>query len=140
MIGIWTVVLVALLFWATFYFRKITWEPLGLAFWPRLVLGGMFLVALFLLIKGDVAPGTSKPINIKAFVPWLAAVSYIVVMQYLGFLITTPLFLFLSVLAFGGWKRRIIKEAILTAIITTAVVYLAFQKFLDVLLPEGILE
>lgn len=139
LVGIWTLVLVVLLFWATFYFRKISWEPLGLAFWPRLVLGGMFPVAIFLIIKGDLAPGTSKPINIKAFFPWLAAVVYIWVMPYLGFLIATPLFLFLFVLALGGWNRKVIKDAALTAIITTVVVYLAFQKFLDVLLPEGIL-
>ena len=37
LVGIVILVLGAFLFWATFSFKTVVWDPLGLPFWPRIV-------------------------------------------------------------------------------------------------------
>ena len=57
---------------------------------------------------------------------------YLVVMAYVGFLITTPicLLIMMQVLEKGDWKVKILSSAI-----TTAAIYYVFQMMLDVPLP-----
>ena len=57
---------------------------------------------------------------------------YLVLMAYVGFLITTPicLLIMMQVLEKGDWKVKI-----LSSVITTAAIYFVFEKMLDVPLP-----
>ena len=57
---------------------------------------------------------------------------YLVLMAYVGFLITAPicLLIMMQVLEKGDWKVKI-----LSSVITTAAIYFVFEKMLDVPLP-----
>jgi hypothetical protein len=125
------------LFYQTFAFKKFDWDPLGMAFWPRIILVGLFIISVYYLIRGSVDNGPYEIIEPRAFLPWVGGVLYIILMPYLSFLIMTPIFLFIFVCCLGGWSRKVMIEATITAAATTLFIYLVFQKFLMVDLPAG---
>jgi hypothetical protein len=49
-VGVVIIAAAGLLYWATFYFRAVDWTPLGLAFWPRVLLAGLVLASLALMV------------------------------------------------------------------------------------------
>ncbi len=113
---------------------------LGPGFFPILL--GVLLIALSIIQivhtrhdkveeneKTD--PATIKRILISA----LIIIAYMVFINILGFLISTPMFLFSIMFYFGVRKKSTL---ILTSLVTTAVLYFVFLKFLSVSLPTGI--
>ena len=70
-----------------------------------------------------------KGIAILALSFW----AYVFLMRYLGYLITTPIFLFLFLLQYGARKWR---QMILISIITTVATWFLFNNVFYVILPD----
>lgn len=73
---------------------------------------------------------------LRALIMLAFTVLYYKLMRKVGFLITTPIYLFASFMLFG-YKKKIIAAVI--AIVFSVVVYFLFTKVFLVVLPRGIL-
>ena len=60
---------------------------------------------------------------------------YIIVFQYVGFIVSTVAFLFCGILLYGGT----VKGALLCSVPVTAAVYVIFHIIMQVAMPNGIL-
>ena len=130
----------SILLWDTFFFKELPWEPLGMAFWPRALLGMLGIIAVYLIIRGRLDEGSSEGPNWRAFCALATGVIYILVLPVFGFLLLTPPFIFIAVLLLApAVDRKHLVHAALAAGFGTAGVYLGFQGGLKVQLPEGLL-
>ena len=114
------------------------WDPLGMAFWPRLLIGSLMLIGLVLVIHRQLERSAADRIDWRGVAALAGAVAYVAIMQRVGFIAATPPFLFAGVLLLG-WPvslRRVI-EAGAFAAGGTVVVRILFEDFLLVSLPEG---
>ena len=129
------------LFWRTFYFPPPTWDALGMAFWPRILLLGLMVVSIALMVRSLKSPQETEPLNWRAFASLAMAMGYVFSLEYLGFLVGTPVFIFIAVVLLSDSVRfsALAKALLLSAVLTT-LVYLIFQKALLVSLPQGIFE
>jgi putative tricarboxylic transport membrane protein len=121
--------------------------PIGPGYYPRIVLAITALLALAVLI-GDLwakkaqphLPGTSGEKLNYAMVAAMFAVFglYCGALPFLGFRIATAIYVAVTNAMLDwprgtkGWLR-----VLAVALITTVVVYFAFERYLDVLLPRG---
>lgn len=138
-VGIVLLVLGALLFWRTFSFRTVDWDPLGLAFWPRIVLALMMVIGAWLTFRGRLDDGPFRPLERRAFLVLAGLGAYALLLEPLGFLIATPLYVAGFHLALGGISRRTVVEAVVSAVAGTFLIWWIFQDLLLVQFPEGIL-
>lgn len=139
-IGIAILIIGGFLFYETFFFHKVDWVPLGLAFWPRVLLGGLGVLSVYFVIRGSLDGGSSEGLAVLAFVILAGCVGYALLVETIGWLVLTPIFLFILTFFLSDRSRRSMTHAILSAIFGTAFVYLLFHYGLDVQLPEGLLE
>ena len=122
---------------------------LGPGGYPMLVTGVLMLLGAILAIQGwlgqrrlsaaaekDSSAGNKpvtlaelKGIALLAFSFW----AYVFVVKYLGFLITTPVFLFLFLLQYGDRKWR---QMILVSLISTVVSWALFNYAFLIALPD----
>lgn len=140
-VGIGLLIVSVILLRETFDFRTNEWEPLGMAFWPRILLGSLSLIGVYLVIRGSLDQGPFETLQPKAFLALLAGVGYVLLLPYIGYAILTPLFLFLTSLVLTEKRsgRRLAESGIMAAA-GSIVIYLVFQYGLLVQLPEGLLE
>lgn len=137
-IGIALLVFCGVLLWQTFSFQVTTWAPLGMAFWPRLLIGVLALVAVILVFRGQLDNFRVKNLDWRAFAALAAAVVYVIAMEQVGFVIATPLFLFSSVVLLDpSYGIRRLLEALLFAVCGTGGAYLLFDRLLHIGLPSG---
>jgi putative tricarboxylic transport membrane protein len=118
------------------YAAAISYEPVGPRAFPLLLAGGLGLSGLWLVLR----PGAGA----AAFrgVPWrptalcaAAVLVYALLFQWLGFPLATALMAVPVGMAFGGsWKQALTGGAALGLVL-----YLLFDKLLDVVLPAGLL-
>jgi hypothetical protein len=139
LVGIAIVLIGAFLFWQTFSFKVVNWDPLGLPFWPRILLGLLGAIGVYLIVRGSLDRGPFHRLEPRAFVVLAGAVAYVLTIDILGFLIATPLYLFGFHLALGGVTRGHLVEAAVVAACGTGVIYYVFQDVLWVQFPEGVL-
>ena len=103
------------------------------------ILGVIQLISVVVSCKG-IPLIAFKEINrkflLRALIMVVATFAYYKLMKPIGYLITTPFFLFGSFMLFGYKKK--VKGAVI-AIIFTVVVYLLFTKVFMIFLPRGIL-
>lgn len=128
----------AFLFAWTFTFRTVEWDPLGLAFWPRIVLGLLLAAGAYLAVRGRLDGGPLKALQPTAFLVLGGILAYALLLGPLGYLVATPLYIVAFHLALGGVSRRHVVEALISATVGTALVYYVFQEALLVQLPEGL--
>jgi putative tricarboxylic transport membrane protein len=121
--------------------------PIGPGYYPRIVLG-ITAVLAFAVIVADLwakkapppLPGTSGEKLNYAMVAAMFAVFglYCGALPFLGFRISTAIYVAVTNAMLDwpggtkGWLR-----VLAVALITTVVVYFAFERYLDVLLPRG---
>lgn len=132
--------------WIYFYAERYTGRGInsyGPNFFPQLLAIMLVVSSLGLLIK----TGLDRPerwlssINkngfIKVCVTLVLGISYVIAMNYLGFPLSTFLFLYITMMFLGhiGWQRR----AIVSLGVTVAV-YSIFHLFLKIPVPHGIFE
>lgn len=119
-------------------------SKIGTNFVPILISLGMFILSLSILVDTIRAKNTTeakeKKNNLPVYLTFLSLISYVLLIEKIGFLIMTILYLFTQMFILSGFKK---KNAILYLIISIAVAsftYFGFRNFLDVLLPTGILN
>ena len=114
---------------------------LGPAFFPKLVAGLLVFFALALLIQTVLDRSESEPVDGPRSVFWVGVVAmaaYLLIMPKLGFLETTPVFLFgmgmymayMSGDGFSWWKKLTV-----SSLVTTGALYYLFAQLLNVPLP-----
>jgi hypothetical protein len=139
-IGIGIIIIMIPLLIETFYFPVRPRVPLGVAFWPRMLLTILFLVALYLTFKGNVLVEEQEALSRHSLIGLGFGGLYAVLVEHIGFIILTPLFLFaVSYLLMKKRGGSQIIKPIIVALLATIITYLVFNKGLLVQLPEGLL-
>jgi putative tricarboxylic transport membrane protein len=116
-------------------------NTMGIDFFPWVLCTLMTGLSLLLLIK-NLFFGTSEKcayrfewIEIKEILLFLILTdAYIQTMDFIGFLIATPVYL--AILMIGSGSRRW-KEIALISVLTSIGIYLFFDKIFQVILPSG---
>ena len=138
------------LFWATLGLERHPLVPVGPEFYPQLVLGTTGFLALLLVVSDVIARRragvtTAPTVSTVPANYMLVAVAfaifaiYVIALPYLGFRVATFAFLLALPLALErprGVRRRWI-VVFTVALVATVVIYLAFDSYLQVLLPRG---
>lgn len=116
--------------------------PAESSHFPRFLCLLMTLFSVLLLARsakraadGEKGEGFSKGAKIPAMV-FSATAAYVFAVNYVGYFVSTVVFMFLAMFLFG--ERRILPMAGATAVFL-GVVYALFVSFLGLRLPEGIL-
>ncbi|PRY19954.1 tripartite tricarboxylate transporter TctB family protein [Aliiruegeria haliotis] len=130
----------AFLYLETYSFPSTDWEQLGVAFWPRLVLIGLGVLALFMVWKGTLEPGEEVTFCGRSFVFLAGGLAYYFLLRSVGYLVLTPLFVFVFTAYLGSTDRRGLTVAALSAVLGTAAIYIVFHYGLLVEFPGGVLE
>lgn len=103
------------------------------------VLGVIQLISVIVSAKGIPLIAfneINKKYLLRALIMVVATFVYYKLMKPIGYLLTTPLFLFGSFMLFG-YKKKI--KGVIIALVFTVVVYLLFTKVFMIFLPRGIL-
>jgi hypothetical protein len=136
------------LFLATLGLERHPLVPVGPEFYPQLVLGATGFLALLLVVSDVVAHRRAQVAsavstvraNYRLVVIAFAIFAiYVIALPYLGFRVATFAFLLAMPLALQparGVRRRWI-VVFVVALVATIVIYLAFDSYLQVLLPRG---
>ena len=132
------------LFWATLGLERHAMVPVGPAFYPRIVLGVCAVLALVLVVmdlRRAVTPakaGGQSPNYRLVAVCFAIFTAYVVLLPYVGFRLSTFLFLLAMPVALErpANRRRWIVVAVVAAVATIAV-YFLFEQYLHVLMPRG---
>jgi putative tricarboxylic transport membrane protein len=139
------------LFWMTLGLERHPMLPVGPGFYPRIVLGVTAAFGLGIAIAGLVASRRRGPVAVAVAVPAAAPpnfglvaaafgifAAYILAMPWLGFRVSTFLFLLAmpAALERPRTRRRWLLVAAI-ALVATVVVYFVFERYLHVLLPRG---
>jgi putative tricarboxylic transport membrane protein len=138
------------LFWATLGLQRHPLVPVGPEFYPQLVLGATAFLALLLVVSDVIAhrrarkaatPAvpTTRPNYALVVVAFAIFAIYVIALPYLGFRLATFAFLVALPLAFerprGAGRQWIVVFSV--ALVATVLIYLAFESYLQVLLPRG---
>jgi putative tricarboxylic transport membrane protein len=131
-----------LLFVLTLELKPNALVPIGPGFYPRIVLGITAVLAASLVIFDLLGPQRPSPAHGANYALVLAVFVifgvYVGALPFLGFRLATLVFIaaLQSVLAPPKSTRSWITIAV-TALVTTAVCYVVFEKYLQVFLPRG---
>lgn len=125
---------VAMAWAAKDYVAAISYEPVGPRAFPLMLACGLGISGLWLVLRPAAEGGTFRG------VPWkptalcaVAVLMYALLFQWLGFVLATALMALPVGMAFGGsWKQSLTGGAALGIVL-----YLLFDKVLDVVLPAG---
>ena len=131
----------------TFTFKQFKNVPVGPEFFPRVLAIALFIFCVLLLLtnlKTSEANKKSAPTMSlknrgmqKALAGLAIVVVYALLWEVLGFLIITPIAIFLMTLLLG--KRSYIKMIVI-AVGATVIVFLAFKYLLGIQMPLGFME
>jgi len=119
---------------AQHYTAAISYEPVGPRAFPLLLAAGLGLSGLWLVLRPSAGAETFRGVPWKATGLCAAAVlAYALLFQWLGFPLATALMALPVGMAFGGsWKQALAGGTALGLLL-----YLLFDKALDVVLPAG---
>ena len=113
-------------------------NDLGPAFMPRLLLGALMIetiVFILLTISKKIDSPRMQPIcQINVLIMFLAFVGYIFLASYIGYIISTLVFMFLSFYLLGIRKLWIL---LFTPPLITFATYFLFGSILSIYLPSG---
>lgn len=110
------------------------------AYYPNLLLVILSSLSVLLIMSAlfrreKPSFSVDRPALLNAALIFAMILVYILALQFLGFLVSTVVFVVGGVLIYGGS----IKTALLTGIPVTAGVYLVFHVLLKVVMPRGLL-
>ena len=138
------------LYWATLGLKRHPLVPVGPEFYPRLVLGVTAFLALLLVVsdviahrRARVAPApvvsSARANYVLVVIAFAIFAIYVIALPYLGFRLATFAFLVAMPLALEPPRaaRRQWIVVFSVALVATVLIYLAFESYLQVLLPRG---
>ena len=135
--GVVLLVIGALMLVETFSFKTFDWDPLGMAFWPRVLIVALAVISIWHIVVGNVG-GAMEPITRRAILLLFGCFAYLGGLAYLGYFVMTPFMIF----AAGLWLRPITARAAvfsaINAVFGTVLVYVVFELGMSVELPRGI--
>ena len=135
-------------------FKGLGAPPLDARFIPRMWGGLLMLLSVLLILrsireyKACIATGTALPKsslvslvknNASVILTFLALFVYIALMESVGFLIMSAAYIFVQTLILSPKGKTNWKLSIIIAIVAAVIIDLVFARFLNVLLPKGIL-
>lgn len=135
LLGAVCVVASAAMAWAAQdYAAAISYEPVGPRAFPLLLACGLGLSGLWLVLRPAAGAEAFRGVPWKATALCAGAVLvYALLFQWLGFALATALMALPVGMAFGGsWKQSLAGGAALGGVL-----FLLFDKLLDVVLPAG---
>ena len=116
----------------------------GSRLFPTIACVSMILCGIGIFLSTDKAKEDLKPRYDR--VAWtrfgrlaILAVIYMIAMKYIGFLITTPIFLYILVHWFSYEEKVPVWKNALFSILMSTVTYYIFVDLLQVYLPSGVL-
>lgn len=118
------------------YAAAISYEPVGPRAFPLLLASGLGLCGLWLVLRPSAGSEAFHGVPWKATALCATAVLvYALLFQWLGFALATALMAVPVGMAFGGsWKQSLMGGTALGLVL-----FLLFDKLLDVVLPTGLL-
>jgi len=139
MLGLVVIVGAGLLYVETLSFRKMDWEPLGMAFWPRVTLIGLGVVAIAFAYRGIRGTGGMERVERASFAPLIFGAGFLLALPYAGFYAGGALMVFLLGMAMAP-RRDIgsMTTIAATSAATVLVLYLLFGIALGLRLPSGV--
>lgn len=136
-LGVVLLVLGGVMFFETFFFKTFDWDPLGMAFWPRVLLGCLAVFVAIHIVKGNVGD-EMEPLSMQAVIQFGVCIAYLFGLMYLGFFIATPILVFGLGLRLREFSPRAVVLSAVAAASSTAIIYLIFEFGMSVELPRGI--
>jgi hypothetical protein len=139
-IGVVLLAVSALMLFETTRFPVMAWDPAGMAFWPRLLIGCLAVVCLWHIVKGRVGEPMERPTGRALALIGVCAL-YLAATATLGFFVANPLMvagLLLWYRRAGGGLAAGLAEAVLTAAVATGLIYLVFEYGMGIEMPRGI--
>ncbi|CAM4353179.1 tripartite tricarboxylate transporter TctB family protein [Lacicoccus alkaliphilus] len=141
-ISIVIILLSVFLFYDTFSIEAAASEEIGPTMWPRILLISLFIFGFILLIhslyrlKKDSGEKSGDRFDAVKFWGFLILIiMYIPALIYIGFIIATPIWIFM--LAFIAGMRKVL-PLMLTPLVGTAVVTFLFPVLLRISMPRGV--
>jgi len=116
-------------------------EDIGPKMFPIFAACGIILASIGKLItapRGKIAPFLNKQAWIRIGVMLGMFVLYYLGLHFLGFLISTPVFLYAQIRYMSLRKVPVVKSIIISVVLT-AVLYFLFNNLIRCILPTGIL-
>ncbi|TWD83948.1 putative tricarboxylic transport membrane protein [Kribbella amoyensis] len=115
-------------------------DPQGPRFFPLLVTAAWLVLSVAYLVEGLRSPRTTKQPGDRAWFEPVAVSALLILYAFLvvplGYMIATALLFFAIARVLGS--RNTVRDAVV-AVALAVVVYVAFTRFLDISLPEGVL-
>ena len=135
------ILICGLLFTQVSAIRETGFEVIGPKFFPTAVL--CLIIALTVIVLGSSikskenndAKFISKAQSIRVLVTFVLFTFYILGLKYIGFIISTIIFLFASTSFFYGKIDKGLINLSIFSIITTIVIYFLFNNFFGIILP-----
>ena len=122
-----------------------TYDPIGPVLWPAILGVGIVILQAVNILLALRKGGKNKPaerldlslgrlLRGKLFLAFACFAVYILLLDQIGFVLSTPLFIFsyMTLLGHKSWKVRIA-----TMVIANGVLFLVFSWLLQVPLPRG---
>ncbi len=99
---------------------------------------GMILTGIIIIFQKDQKKAEEK-YDFKNTIALFCVIGlYTIMLYFLGFLIATPVLLFLSNMIIGK-DRKNLKGKVIFSFVVTAIIFLTFEKVLHVMLPSGVI-
>lgn len=137
-LGLVTLPCVIALYVESLSFRKMEWEPLGMAFWPQVVLVAIGFVAVWFIYYGLRRSSDAERVKVSAIAPWLAVAVFLMFLQWVGtyisgFLLVAGLTWYLR----PGPPLRSASVALANAVVSMLLIHLIFIVILGLRMPTG---
>lgn len=142
--GIFCLTMSALFLYASWTYPKLDRVGLivGARLFPKIVSVGMLVSSIAVILQALLKPqpreaytGEEKREYLRALAVIALCIAYVLVMPFLGFLITSVIFTAAAQVIFGN---RNIPSLVLVSILFPVALYAAFRYGLSVLLPVGL--
>ncbi|MGE4284728.1 MAG: tripartite tricarboxylate transporter TctB family protein [Clostridia bacterium] len=148
--GAFMLLIAAAMFISSFSIKVLTVSKIGAAFVPQLIAGVLAILSILVIINGyrslQLAKANSEemekdePIRTEAVVGTIIVLlAYVVLLEKIGFIITTALYLFAQFFILADKSQRKIPLFAGLAIIISVGVYYLFVNVFQLMLPPGIL-
>lgn len=135
------------IFYQTFFLPPSYYQLLGAAAYPRLIVALLAILCLVVLAQKNKAKPSTAPAGIEpsrpsgARPPLLASallvVAYGLGFTFLGYFVSSFIFIVLLVYVLSGYLPKVIPKAILISAAVTGFMYLFLMQFLNLYFPQA---